>query len=182
MINKLTLTEQNIFYDYFPIENSFVDIEKIKFNILKNYWGKYKQSFNISDSHHYYYNLTPDKNVTWVLDWIRDQLNLKQDIKWISLKKRCLIQNQGESINFHKHIDEHDLNGSPTLSGIYTVDCGKETSDLIFKYSQGKNIGTYSIPMEKNKVIIFNSELEHSFEKNKNEEPIFNICFTFNFE
>ena len=179
MKNKITLVSQFIIWDYFPVIQSLVDFEKVKFNALKNYWGDYRQSHNVDDWRFNYYNLSDDKNISWILDYVRDSYNLISKTPLKPVARRCTVQGQNESINFHNHLDEYDLINSPIISGIFTSQIGKNEVNLVIEYSHGRIKGKkIRIPMEENKLILFNSELNHSFESNNNKEPLINICFS----
>src|SRR6056300_1322783 len=125
---------------------------------MLNYWGDHRQTNNENSFLYDYYNLTQDKNITWILDYVKDKHDLESKRNLINPQSRLLIQGKDESINYHNHIDEYDLINSPSISGIYTISCGK------------------------NQLIVFNSELFHCFTKNENKKHVINICFTFNYD
>jgi hypothetical protein len=181
MKNKKTLNSQFVIWDYFPVLQSLVDYDKVKLNALKNYWGNYRQSYDIDDWRYNYFNLSDDKNISWIIDYIRDSYNListKNTLRPNS--RRCMVLSQNESINSHNHIDPYDLLNSPIMSGIFTSQIGKNEVNLVIEYETGRlKSQKMRIPMETNKIILFNSELNHYYEANNNKEPLINICFSF---
>jgi len=181
MKNKKTLVSQFVIWDYFPIKQSLIDFEKVKFNALKNYWGNYRQSNNIDDWRYNYYNLSDDKNITWIIDYVRDSYNLisKNMLRPVQ-RNRAIVLSQNEGLNSHNHMDPYNLIESPILSGIFTCQIGKNKVNLVIDYETGRlKSKKIRIPMETNKIILFNSELNHYYEVNNNKEHLINICFSF---
>lgn len=177
---KITLVDQFLFIKQLPISKTILNDDKIKFNALVNYWGNYRQSFDDKTDLYDYYNLTTDKQITWVKDYIHDVVNLELKIQLVDVKYRCIVQDKDEKINFHKHLDEYNLKDSPHYSAVYTPHDSDEPVDLVFKYSSGRKKEVHRhVPLLKNQVVFFNSELVHCYTKNKNKQPQISICFTF---
>ena len=180
MLQLKKLSEKSIHSCRFPLENSLVDLEKVKFNSLKNYWGGFRKTENKNDFRYYYYNTSDDKNVFWLIDYVRDLWFLKKNKSTVSFKSSFLVQERGDYIPLHNEIIENDFLNSPDISVIYTVDCGPEPVDIIFQ-NKKKEVLTEKIriPMKKNNYIIYNSEIDHSFDINQNKEPLINLHFSF---
>lgn len=182
-MRKISLVEQFLYVDTFPLKQSLVNLEKVKFNAMLNYWGDHRQTNNENSFLYDYYNLTQDKNITWILDYVKDKHDLESKRNLINPQSRLLIQGKDESINYHNHIDEYDLINSPSISGIYTISCGENPVYFKVKYGAGrKQEFEHLIPLKENQLIVFNSELFHCFTKNENKKHIINICFTFNYD
>jgi len=180
MLELKKLSEKIIHTCRFPLENSIVDIDKIKLNALKNYWGNHRMSFSKNDFRYHYYNFTHDKNVFWLRDYVQHIWNLKKGKHTINFKFGFLVQERGDSIPLHNEILESDFENSPDLSCIYTIDCGENPVDIVFQHKK-KGIRTEKIriPMTKNNFIIYNSDIEHYFDVNENREPLINLHFSF---
>ena len=182
-MQKLELSSKFIYVNEFTKELSFCDIDKIKFNALQNYWGNYRVTENKNDYRYNYYNVTDDKNVMWINDYIRDSWNLlriKEHVKTINFKKHFIVQELNESINTHNHINSLDVINSPEISGLYTISCGKNPADLIIKNKvKGDIYKTTRIPMKTNNFIFWNSDLNFSLDANLNKEPLVNLIFNF---
>ena len=162
---KISLVDQFLFIKQLPIKITTLNNDKLKFNALVNYWGNYRQSFDERTDLYDYYNLTTDKQIFWIRDYIQDVVNLELGIQLVDTKYRCIVQEKDEKINFHKHLDEHDSD---------------EPVDLVFKYSSGNKKEVHRhVPLLKNQVVFFNSELVHCYTRNKNKQPQITICFTF---
>jgi hypothetical protein len=66
------------------------------------------------------------------------------------------------------------------MSGVFTSQIGKNKVNLVIEYETGKlKSKKIRIPMETNKIILFNSELNHYYEVNNNKEHLINVCFSF---
>lgn len=178
-MQKKVLYEKNIYHDFFPLKLSKLNVEKLRYNCLLNLWGNFRQSQDTKSKFYNYFNLTDDKNVSWLTDYIMDIMKAKHNINLFKPKHHCLIQEVNESINFQSDLDHYDLHNIPTLSGLYTLTPVNDTN-LILRYAGKNNLREdYFIPLEENKIILFNSEYDFAIEKNKESQPIINICFNF---
>ena len=179
MFFKDSLIEQSILTDTIPSILP-IDFGKLKTNIIKNY--AFQNFLNDSDWSYLnqYCNLDDDVNITWIQDYIRDHYKIDYQRTPVFLQRAGIVQNQNEQINYHHHLDDYDLEGSPDISAIITIDCGKEPVFVEFEYEGGrKRHMKRRIRLEKKKIILFNSELRHSFLKNINKEPTVNISLKF---
>jgi len=180
MHQLINLSLQRILIDEFPLKNSFVDLEKIKFNALKNYWGEYRKINNKNDYRYNYFNVTDDKNITWIIDYFRNNYRLQEKKYVLKPQYSFLIQETNEIIETHNEIIPTDLENSPDTSVIYTVDCGEKPVDIIFETKfKGVLPQKIRVPMKKNNYIIFNSSLKRSFAVNENKKPLINLHFSF---
>lgn len=180
MFFKNSLIEQSILTDTIPSILP-IDFEKIKSNILKNYaYGK-NQNDHPWNYLNNYYHLDDDKNITWIVDYIRDhyRLDCKQRTL-VFLDKAGIFQKQNEQINYHHHLYDYDLERSPDMSAIVTIDCGETPTILEFEYQGGrKRHAKWRVSLEKKQIVLFNSELRHSFLNNNNKEPTINLSLKF---
>lgn len=158
-----------------------VNYDKININILENYYYKNVQNNSEFSYLNSYYNLDYDKNIIWIGDFIRDHYRLKYEDTPVLLQKAGIVIPQGHQVNYHHHIDDYDLeNNSADISAIVVTKTGDKPNYIEFEYEQGrKRHMKYRIPLQEKKVIIFNSELRHSFTKNHNHEPTLLLSYKF---
>jgi hypothetical protein len=177
---KISLVDQFLFIKQLPIKLTTLNDDKLKYNALVNYWGNYRQSSDERTDLYDYCNLTTDKQIKWLYDYIHDVVHVELNLQILAPKYRCIVQERDEKINFHKHLDEYNLEDSPHFSAVYTPHDSDEPVDLVFKYSSGKKKEVHRhVPLLKNQVVFFNSELVHCYTRNKNKQPQVSICFTF---
>jgi hypothetical protein len=89
---------------------------------------------------------------------------------------RSLVQQSGESINYHNHINPWDLENSPEISCLYCVSETVEPTYVIFKYDDGRNKHRlWKQEIKFNQFILFSSELEHTITQNKNSGFLVNL-------
>lgn len=181
MFEKVSLTEQTILSTevskYVP-----VNYDKINILILESHYYQNVQNKSVFSYLNNYLNLDHDKNITWIADFIRDHYNLKSKKTPVLLHQAGIVIPQGHQINYHHHIDEYDLeNNSSDISAIVTCKTGEKPSFIEFEYEQGrKRHMKYRRKLKKKEVLIFNSELRHSYTVNTNNEP--NIILSFKFQ
>lgn len=174
------LSQKSIYNLRFPIENSLINLDTVKFVGLKNYWGNFKKTENKNDYRYNYYNASDNKNISWLIDYLVDKWHLESGRGIVSIVRSFLVQGEGESIPLHNEILESDLIGSPDTSVIYTVDCGEEPVDIVFKYKKkGYMTETIRIPLTKNNYILYPSDIDHSIDVNTNKQPLVNLHFSF---
>jgi len=180
MFFKDSLIEQYILTD---IISSIlpIDLKEIKSNVIKNYAFKNFQNDSDWNYLNQYYNLDDDVNITWIQDYIRDHYRVDYGKTPVILKRAGLIQNYNEAIDFHQHIDEYNMEGSPDISAIVTIDCAEEEPSFVeFEYEGGRKRHMKSrVKLENKKIILFNSELRHRFLPNKNKKPLINLSLKF---
>ena len=175
MPKKKIITEQSIVTGFIPKILKF-NKEEIKFNLLKNYSYKTPllKSFSRPDL-----NIDFQQHITWIHDFIKDDYNLNYSSSLVQNSISGIVLFPGQSIDFHHHIDDYDIHNSNDFTCIYTLDSFENSSHLIFEYEQGrKRHGKWKEPLETNKYVLFNSELNHSY-TNKSNKPLFAVCWTF---
>ena len=92
------------------------------------------------------------------------------------LNVRAIVQQSGENINYHNHINPWDLENSPDISCLYCVSETPEPCHVVFKYDDGRNKHRlWKRELKYNNFILFNSDMEHYIETNKNSGFIVNL-------
>jgi hypothetical protein len=105
---------------------------------------------------------------------------MQYDCKLVPIGHAGIVVEKNQSINSHHHMDDYDIENTPDVSAIVVCKTGKEKSYVEFEYEHGrKRHHKHLVELEPKKVIVFNSELRHSFLTNINHEPILNISFKF---
>ena len=145
--------EKNILNEQFLIIDFVPEILKINYNeIIQQVLLKYYQKERLDDDKVYYgYNYT--------------KYDYHQHIQWIQ-----------DYIRDHYKV-EH---GSPDISALICLEPRDISSEIIFEYEVGRSKKRrWSIPMQKNKIILFSSDITHRLTENKNKDPILNLSFQF---
>ena len=179
MFEKNILTEQFLITDFIP-KILPIDYDKLKQHLLIAYY-KNKKVGNEEIYYDYYYTQYDyHQHIQWLQDYIRDHYKGEHHKTPILVNQGAVIQQKNESIGNHHHIDDWDYNESPDISALICVEPGKEASNVIFEYEAGRSKKRrWTIPLQKNKIILFSSNLTHRITKNINKNPIINISFQF---
>ena len=179
MFNKKTLVDQSIYTTITP-KVLAVNFDKLNINILENYYYKNKLNPNQYSYLKDYYRLEFDQQIRWLSDFVCDHFAMQYDCKLVPIGHAGIVVEKNQSINSHHHMDDYDIENTPDVSAIVVCKTGKEKSYVEFEYEHGrKRHHKYLVELEPKKVIVFNSELRHSFLTNINHEPILNISFKF---
>tara|TARA_R100001509_G_scaffold116894_1_gene71661 strand:+ start:252 stop:818 length:567 start_codon:yes stop_codon:yes gene_type:complete len=181
-MQKKILSETSI------ITGTVSDKSLLKHQMVKNHvMNNFSLENKIKDDQYWhlkdYITLPYHQHLQWFEDYIRDIYKLEHDrtlvkIPSSKLGNRAIVQQTGEQINFHNHIQQWDLEGSPEISCLW---CISETNEenpvhVIFKYDDGRNKDQlWKIPLEYNKFILYSSHLEHSIEMNHTRDFIINV-------
>jgi len=175
MFNKTVLSE-NFFIKGFISKDLKIDSLYLKNNIIKNYAYQEYRTKNKNSYKKDYLNLS------WIHQYVEDFFKLRQSqpIEIHSISGILILPN--DYITPHNHINYYDLADSPEISFLYVVDCGKKGVEVEFTHEsifhQQKKSLSY---INKNEYLVFNSNLNHSITKNKNDSPTLLISMTFRF-
>ena len=173
------LTKQSIIWDVIP-DILPLDIGIIKTNIIKGYAAKKRQSKEDWYYKYNYYDVEDNKNISWIVDYIRDHYREQEDRVPVLINTAGIVQKRGEGINTHNHTWEYDYEKTPDISCLYCVSMGEKLTSITFEYQGGRiRHGRWKIPMAPRKLIIFNSEIPHYLTQNENEDPTINLSFQF---
>lgn len=172
-MKKKTLSEIFIIEDYLPKDshvsngdlNSFIlnDLATSSFEPLnKNRYGDL--------------NLKHRKEYTWIFDYIRDQIYVKNN--HMQLRFEGLTSNvEGflQSSFSRNNVDTYNVLGSPDLTILY---CVNGEGELVVEYPENifKNKFTV-LDTEPRKIIIFNSGLNYYFLKNNLKDLRTTLCY-----
>ena len=120
------------------------------------------------------------QSLSWMHDYIRDHYKVEFNHTPIIVKIHGIVLEKNASLGAHHHIDDWDLEGSPEISVLWCLEDRVEKSKVIFEYEFGRNKKLrYSLPLEKDKLIIFPSYIRHKITKNRNKDPIVALSFQF---
>ena len=127
------------------------------------------------------YNTIPyHQHIQWFQDYIRDHYRAEYGLSTIpvpgNIGIRSIIQQTGQGINYHNHINPWNLEDSPEISCLYCVSKTTEPTYVIFKYDDGRNKHRlWKQKIEHNQFILFSSSLEHYITENKNSRFLVNL-------
>tara|TARA_B100001564_G_C20191470_1_gene468580 strand:+ start:12 stop:530 length:519 start_codon:yes stop_codon:yes gene_type:complete len=169
-MKKNTLSELQLIYDFKP-RILKVNNEDLKSHILSH------QPFNSKE----YIELNYHQQLQWFCDYYAELYNVEYD-SIIHQKTDALILKSGESLDLHNHIDKWDLPNQPDLSCLYTVSQGKKESSIVFEYDNNRFVDKkWTIRIEDNKIIMFNSILKHKITTNENDEDLILLSIQYQF-
>ena len=179
MFEKNVLTEQFLIIDFIPAILP-IDYDKLKQHLLIAYY-KNKKVGNEEIYYDYHYTkYDHHQHIQWIQDYIKDHYKEEHYKTPILVKQGAIIQQMNENLGNHHHIDDWDYNESPDMSALMCLEPGEKSSNVIFEYEAGRNKKRrWTVPLQKNKIILFSSNLTHRITKNINKNPIINISFQF---
>ena len=128
-----------------------------------------------------YITLPYHQHIQWFFDYIRDHFRERYDRTLVpptkaDLNVRAIVQQSGENINYHNHINPWDLENSPDISCLYCVSETPEPCHVVFKYDDGRNKHRlWKQEIKYNQFILFSSDIEHYIETNKNSGFLVNL-------
>ena len=169
-MKKITLSELQLIYDFKP------KILKVNNKDLKSHIISHLP-FNSKE----YIKLNYHQQLQWLSDYYAEIYNLEYGFI-IHQKTEALILKSGESLDLHNHIDKWDLPNQPDLSCLYTVSQGKKESSIIFEYDNNRFADKkWTIRIEDDKMIMFNSSLKHKITTNQNDEDLILLSIQYQF-
>ena len=161
-------------------KESFLKPKQIENHCLSNFTLDTKikddQFWHLED-----YNTVPyHQHIQWFQDYIRDHYRAEYGLSTIPLTNnlgiRSIIQQTGQVINYHNHINPWNLEDSPEVSCLYCVSETFEPNYVIFKYDDGRNKHRlWKQEIKHNQFILFSSSLEHTITQNKNSGFLVNL-------
>lgn len=176
---KLILSEQ------FCLKFKLPKASKVNLDVIENFvLSFYKEENRVRDPRYWYradyHKLNYHQHTHWISDFINEAFKLKYNRKPILTQRHggisAIIQQTGEQINSHNHVDEWDLNHSPDISALFTVSKLTEPVFLVFEYDNGRHkYNRFKVPLEQGYGIIFSSSLNHHITKNNNKDLLINL-------
>jgi len=185
--------EKNILSETCIITGTVSNKSLLKHQMVKNHvMNNFSLSSKIKDDQYWhledYITLPYHQHLQWFEDYIRDHYRLEYNRTLVKipdpkLGNRAIVQQKGEQINYHNHVQQWDLEGSPDFSCLWClseIDINNPTF-VKFKYDDGRNKDKlWKVPLEYNKFILFSSHLEHSIDLNNNRDFIINVSTHYN--
>lgn len=176
---KLILSEQ------FCLKFKLPNASKVNLDVIENFvLSFYKEENRVRDPRYWYradyHKLNYHQHTHWISDFITEAFSIKYNRKPILTQRHggisAIIQQTGEQINSHNHVDEWDLNHSPDISALFTVSKLTEPVFLVFEYDNGRHkYNRFKVPLEQGYGIIFSSSLNHHITKNNNKDLLINL-------
>lgn len=176
---KLILSEQ------FCLKFKLPNASKVNLDVIENFvLSFYKEENRVRDPRYWYradyHKLNYHQHTHWISDFITESFSIQYNRKPILTQRHggisAIIQQTGEQINSHNHVDEWDLNHSPDISALFTVSKLTEPVFLVFEYDNGRHkYNRFKVPLEQGYGIIFSSSLNHHITKNNNKDLLINL-------
>lgn len=172
MFVETNLVKTSIYTDRIPKDILEIDYSLIK----KKSMDSFNKNLKLNQSDwvylYNYYHYDHDINITKLNDYITSHMKLLLDKKsLILLRGSTIIQDKGKTIESHQHIDDYNIDHSPDYSVIFVVDHGQKANYVEFEFEGGRQRHMKRrIFLQKSNILLFNSELKHSFSINENEE------------
>jgi len=164
-------------------KNSKVDINMLKNHVLSNWTLDNRVSDNDFEYLHEYCKVPYHQHIQWLQDYIRDHYRVEYSQTLVPAPQNSvtgIIQQTGEKVNTHQHINNHDLNASPDLSALFCVSTGEKETSVTFNYSDGRRKDwSWRVPIKTGQFILFSSELNHYIGKNENKDFLINLSFMY---
>jgi len=179
-LNKITLSEKFISYSHLP-KILKIDNEQLINHIITN--STERESDDIHNFRYNYFKVPYFTQFNFIFEYIQNlfQVDYKKNIFQFKEYNTAIILDKNESTYKHSTIDWYNLPQSPDMNCIMCLNDLKEKNYLMIDYEDGKKVTSYKMPLEKNKFILFNSELPFYITKNTNDEKNINLFFSFQF-
>lgn len=170
MFFKQKLIDQSVYLKKIPKKFTSINLDTLKKDALKSFENKKFLNSNEFSVFKNYYKTEDNVNIRWTCDLIRDYFRVLTPDRpetLVILNSSYIILNRSINIDLHSHIDEYDLNNSPDMSALVVLDT-EDDSFVEFEYEGGrKRHMKQRVPLIKNEIVLFNSELKHRFLHNK---------------
>ena len=179
--------EKNILSEQFVLTGTVDNISHLNPKLIQNHClSNFTLDNKIEDDQFWhledYITLPYHQHIQWFQDYVRDHYREKYGrtlvppSNRVELNIRSIIQQSGETINYHNHVNPWDLENSPEISFLYCVSETPEPSHIIFKYDDGRNKHRlWKQEIKYNQFILFSSNIEHYITKNKNSGFLVNL-------
>jgi len=168
--NTETILHKTIFQTGFVEHYTKIDNQKIKKSLLKDAKDKKDNLAVFNDL-----QLTRQKDIIWILDYIRDYhqtggKNQYNRNKTLAAKNIFLnVEYEKESSPLRHHFNYQDIEKSPKMTVMYFVTGGGELY-INHKTLDVKEEWSY-IPIKEKMYVVFNAEIPYLRSPNPNKEP-----------
>jgi hypothetical protein len=174
-MEKKVLSETNLFFGKLP-EISDVDNLKIKNFILSNIL-KNLNNYNFEKSLYKDIEINFFKDINWIIEYVRDTINLKYKFQLIPIKTFIQIHDKHETEIKRNHIEYPNLHNSPDYTVMYVVE-GKN-SEITLEHDDHRNKNKFNkIQLFNKDIVIWNSDLNYYLTPNSEED--YRILIFFN--
>ena len=178
-MNKISLSETFLFHHFKPKKLNVFNEDLKKFILTHNL---ILDNDIFCDANKKYFSLNFHKQLQWLRDFYSDELSFLLNKRLFHFKTCALVLKSNESLDLHNHNDRWDLPNQSDVSALYVVSQDNFQSKLIFEYDNNRFIDKkYQIPLENDKIIIFNSTLNHKITKNENKNNTIFLSFRYQF-
>lgn len=160
-MKEIILSKTSIFEDELPA------ISKVNNNIIKNNILEtiIKNINYVGDQRFNDIQINFDQNINWVTQYICDNMFARHSLKLVPLNFFVKVHEKNEGSIKRNYIDFYDFRNSPDFTSFYFID--SDENDLIIEYEDYRP-KYYNINFKTNKIIVWNSSLNHYVLPNKN--------------
>lgn len=162
-MKKILLSETSLYGDYLP-NISNVNKEDVKKFAMKEIASNAENLNNYQE-----YSCGFNKNLNWISWYIRNKLSAKHKITLDFMGQYLLKQDHNESTLKRNHLDFYSSTNTPDFITVYFMDNSSNFLELEYDDHRHKNLN-WTVPVEQNKCITFNSDINFYFSKNKEKE------------
>jgi len=162
-MKKILLSETCFYGDYLP-DISNVNKKDVKKFALKEIASNAEKLNNYEE-----YPCGFNQNLDWISWYVRNKMFVKQNINLDFMNHYLLKQDYNESLLKRRHLEYYSKKETPDFITIYFMDNSSNSLELEYDDHRYKNLN-WTVPVEQNKCVTFNSDINFYFNKNKEKE------------
>jgi len=165
-MNEIILSKTCLYYDYLP------KISKVNNNLLKKFIlfnKKLNTSNRFGDI-----KMGVHQHITWIMNYISDKFLVLHNKTLIPLNIIAQINKKGKKIVKRNYVNFKDIKKCPYYTYLYCIN-GKTKLTFYFNDNVDKN-KKWIIPVEKNKYVMWNSNLDYSIDNKENNDLLIVNC------
>ena len=161
-MKEVELSKQFILHGKLPLSLSKVNFENVYDFISWNIQDLHERKLNrFKDAH-----VPLSQDIIWILDYAEAKYQLKTGKTLRRKTHDVMVHWKNEGTTKRHHLNYADLKNSPDIVMLYFID--SDDNDMIIEYDNNRKKGVYwNMPIESNKYVIFNSNLEYYLLPNK---------------
>ena len=172
---EITLSKLNLIIGNIRTPDSKIDNNKISESLRKDLG---KSTFDVTNKT-YDIPLTYHGQHSWILDLIRQQVSVYQNLYIVNNKVWANIESFNEISVTRNNLNIQDIQNQPTHTLIYILQAGDNAGELVLKYKKpNQKVYTDTCHVQQGNFYIFNSNIDYYFSKNLDEKDREYITWT----
>tara|TARA_R100001143_G_C3310993_1_gene110130 strand:+ start:145 stop:687 length:543 start_codon:yes stop_codon:yes gene_type:complete len=109
------------------------------------------------------------QDIIWILDYAEGQFKLKTKKTLLRKSLDVMVHGKGEGSLKRHHLNYPNLKDTPDMVLLYFIKSDK--NEIIIEYDDNRKKGLYwTLPIEGNQYVLFNSDLEYYILPNKSDK------------